>query len=488
MITLADIQLNYAWILVALHAVLAVASAGHALLYKRDSRASLGWIAVCLAYPLVGPILYYLFGINRIRVRAHHLKGAPSKRLKIGHESHETISFNTKQIALPASIVDSELAILARSSSAVTNRPLVENNTLLPFFDGDSAYAAMLEAIHQSQHTVCLASYIFCTDETGLKFIDALVEAQDRGVIIRVLLDGIGELYSLPLAGRLLKKRGIKVTRFLPPRLFPPSVHINLRNHRKLLIVDGRIGFTGGMNIGNRHLRDQTDSRKGTADIHFQLGGPVLDQLQRVFYQDWSFASGEKIHQSIEASASQGKAICRVITDGPNEDLGKLAMIITNAVSQARKRVAIMTPYFLPPATLINALQAISLQGVEVNIILPQKSNQPPVHWATRNMLWELLQFGVHIYYQPPPFAHSKLLLIDDDYAHIGSANLDPRSLRLNFELVVEVFDHNFVSKLSEHFEQVKSISVEETLAGVDGRSLPIRVRDAIAWLFSPYL
>ena len=242
------------------------------------------------------------------------------------------------------------------------------------------------------------------------------------------------------------------------------------------------------MNIGNRHLRDHADSRRGTADIHFQLNGPILEQLQRVFNSDWSFASGEHNHQPVEPQVSQGNAICRVITDGPNEDLGKLAMVITTAVSLARKRVSIMTPYFLPPATLIHALQAAALQGVEVDVILPQKSNQPPVHWATRNMLWELLQYGVRIYYQPPPFAHSKLLLIDDDYAQIGSANLDPRSLRLNFELVVEIFDRDFVSTLGDHFEQVKSASLEETLAGVDGRALPVRVRDAIAWLFSPYL
>ena len=125
---------------------------------------------------------------------------------------------------------------------------------------------------------------------------------------------------------------------------------------------------------------------------------------------------------------------------------------------------------------------------MEVTIILPEKSNQPLAHWATRNMLWELLQFGIHVYYQPPPFAHSKLLLIDNDYSHIGSANLDPRSLRLNFELMVEIFDREFVTMMYKHIEHIKNISREETLAGVDARALPTRIRDAIAWLFSPYL
>jgi cardiolipin synthase len=147
-----------------------------------------------------------------------------------------------------------------------------------------------------------------------------------------------------------------------------------------------------------------------------------------------------------------------------------------------------MTPCFLPPPALVSALQSAALRGVDVAVMLPARSNQLPAHWATRNMLRELLQFGVRIYYQPPPFAHGKLLLIDDDYAHIGSANLDPRSLRLNFELVVEVMDPSFVAAMHAHFEQTRKISREESLAGVDGRSLPARVRDATAWLFSPYL
>ena len=482
------IELNYALPLLALHAVLATLSAGHALLYKRDPRAALGWIAVSLAYPLVGPLLYYLFGINRIRTRAHSLKGPPVKPLKVGQEISADLSEDLGEIIAPALIVRPELAVIADLSAAVTHRPLVENNALQPFFDGESAYAAMLKAIGNARHSVCLASYIFATDTTGRKFITALRDARRRGVEVRVLLDGIGELYNFPRASRLLKKCGVKIARFLPPSLLPPSVHINLRNHRKLLVVDGHIAFTGGMNISDRQLRKRPGNHKESADIHFQLTGPVSNQLQQVFDEDWTFAVDEDNQQHIKTASGTGNVICRVVTDGPNEDLGKLAMIITSAVALARKRVAIMTPYFLPPTTLINAFQAAALRGVEVSIILPQRSNQPPVDWATRKMLWELLQFGVHIYYQPPPFAHSKLLLIDDDYALIGSANLDPRSLRLNFEIVVEVFDQSFVMTISKHFEQVKSTAIEETLAGVDGRSLPIRVRDAIAWLFSPYL
>ena len=480
--------MNNAWFLLVAHFAMAIISAGHALLYKRDPRAALGWIAVSFAYPIVGPVLYYLFGINRLRTRAHQLKGEPVKRLKIRYERPDKVDKFDQENPPLAVTADPGLVALARSSAAVTHRALADGNALQPFFDGESAYAAMLKAIDEARHSVCLATYIFETNETGMAFVKSLEAAQARGVEVRVLLDGIGELYGFPRAGTLLKRRAVKVARFVPPRILPPSIHINLRNHRKLVVVDGNRGFTGGMNIGDRHLSQRPSGRQVTADIHFQVEGPIIEQLQATFDEDWLFAAGEAPTQPPAKPAAKGTAICRVITDGPNEDLGKLAMIITGAVALARKRVAIMTPYFLPPPELINALQAAALRGVEVSIILPQKSNQPLAHWATRNMLWELLQYGVRIYYQPPPFAHSKLLLIDDSYAHIGSANIDPRSLRLNFELVLEVFQQEFVTQMSEHFERIKTTAREESLEGVDGRSLPVRIRDATAWLFSPYL
>ncbi len=456
------------------------------MLYKRDPRAALGWIAACLAYPILGPLLYYLFGINRLRTSAHHLKGNPSQPLKIGYERPDRAYWAEKKMCLPAALENSDLVALARSSAAVTHRELVDANSLQPYFDGETAYGEMLYAIAQARHTVSLATYIFDSKGTGQTFIKALAAARLRGVEVRVLLDGVGELYSFPRAGDLLKREGVKVARFAPPRILPPSIHINLRNHRKLLIVDGLTGFTGGMNISDRHL--QSAEKNAASDIHFKAEGPIIEQLQAVFDEDWLYVAGEDTHLPFKKPAAKGDAICRVITDGPNEDLGKLAMIITGAIALARKQVAIMTPYFLPPPELINSLQSAALRGVDVCIILPQKSNQPLVHWATRNMLWQLLQYGVRIYYQPPPFAHSKLLLVDSHYAHIGSANIDSRSLRLNFELVVEVFNEEFVTRLREHFDKVKASAYEESLTGVDGRRLPERIRDALAWLFSPYL
>ena len=486
---------NIAWLLLGLHTILGVTSMLHALLYKKEPRAALGWIAVCFAYPLIGPLLYFLFGINRVKTRAHHLKGQRHPGLfNYERSSYENLDpYDPEHSSIPQTLAgDSTLFGLARASAAINHHPLLENNSLTPYFSAENAYKDMLESIHQAQISICLTSYIFETNQTGRAFIEALSTAKNRGVDVRVLLDGIGAYYSFPTAAHLLIKKGVNVIRFTPPQLYPPAFYINLRNHRKLLIVDGSTGFTGGMNIGDRQLRQRPDGRQGINDMHFKLQGPTVAELQRVFEEDWAFAKGKPVKtESVTTTPKlpgDGSAICRVITDGPNEDIGKLLMTLSGAIALARQRIAIMTPYFLPPPVLINALQSAALRGVNVSIILPAQSNQKLAHWATRNMLWELLQYDVHIYYQPPPFAHSKFLLIDRQYAQIGSANMDPRSLRLNFELIVEVFDASFVEKLAEHFDATRALSRQESLSGVDQRPFLTRIRDAIAWLFSPYL
>jgi cardiolipin synthase len=345
----------------------------------------------------------------------------------------------------------------------------------------------MWEVLAGARHTVYLSTYIFETNESGRRFVALLGEAVRRGVEVKVLVDGIGELYSYPRATPLLAEAGVSAARFLPPRLWPLTVHINLRNHRKILAVDGRVAFVGGMNLGDRHLTREEGS-PGVVDLHFRLEGPVVSQVERVFLDDWDFATGETTSPPPARGKPAGESLARALVDGPNHDLNKLTTLLVGAVSQARQRVTLMTPYFLPPQELIAALQAAALKGVEVTVLLPGKNNLPVVHWATRNLLWEVLQRGVRVFYQPPPFVHSKLFLVDGAYALIGSANLDPRSLRLNFELGVEVYDPVFVRELEEHAEACRERSREVTLAEVDGRSLPERFRDSLAWLFTPYL
>jgi cardiolipin synthase len=280
----------------------------------------------------------------------------------------------------------------------------------------------------------------------------------------------------------------VHTARFLPPKLIPPTLHINLRNHRKILVADGQTGFIGGMNIGDRHLADVRENNRRVVDLHFHLTGPVVKQIEQVFLEDWVFCTGTQMPKIAMPSIVANDVLCRTIVDGPNEDYDKLSTIMFGAVATARRNISIMTPYFLPSRELIAALQNAALRNVEVNILLPAQNNLPFVQWATAKMLWQLLKRGVRIFYQPPPFVHSKLFIVDDQYAQIGSANIDPRSLRLNFELAVEVFGKPVSAILSPHFSESLAKSREITFKEVEARSIPVRTRDALAWLFSPYL
>jgi cardiolipin synthase len=471
------------WALIALNVFVVLISAGHALFYKRDPRAALGWIAVCIIFPLAGPLLYFLFGINRVRTKAKKLERRTPYPVRRPKGDEEKDLSEEMWFDLPK-----EAREIARVSQALSRRPLASGNRIQMLQNGEQTYPSMLEAIEAAERLVYLSTYIFDTNDTGQSFIEALGRAVERRVQVRVIIDGIGALYSFPRAHKLMRKRGIPVAQFMPPRLLPVSVHINLRNHRKILVADGQVGFAGGMNIGDRHLADNTANKKRVVDVHFRVSGPVVSQMGDIFLEDWAFTTGEQETPVFPVCPEAGKTICRAIMDGPNEDPDKLAMILVAAFGLARRKVMVMTPYFLPSRELIGAMQAAALRGVEVIVVLPAKNNLPFVHWATRNMLWELLQRGVRIYYQPPPFVHTKLFIMDDCYALVGSANIDPRSLRLNFEFALEIFDHDFCERLASHFEKARRRSREVTLQEVDSRSLPARTRDALAWLFTPYL
>ncbi len=456
----------------------------HALVYKKDPRAAWAWIVICLALPPLGTIVYFLFGINRVKLKAKKIRWFWPE-LKQDRTINRPGHAFTDHPGLRYYIVSGDFHHIARVSDSVSEFPLVSDNQVDVLYNGDHAYPAMLNAIKGAKNFVHLESYIFEKGEVGREFVDALSHAQKRGVDVRVIIDGIGEWYSYPPIGRFLLQEGINFVRFLPPRLYPPSPLINLRNHRKILVVDEEVAFTGGMNIRDRHL---VGRRSSIRDIHFRFKGPIVIQLENIFCRDWFFCSGQSLFKERIPSSCEGDSMCRAISVGPDDDLNSLTVVLIGAISEAKESIYIMNPYFLPSREIIGALQSAALRGVDVRIVLPEKNNIPFVHWATRNMLWELLIYGVKVYYQPPPFCHSKLFVVDSYYSIIGSANLDYRSLRLNFELVVENFSEKLGVQLSEHILSTISSSREITLSEVDARPFLQRIRDSLCWLFTPYL
>ncbi len=472
------------WFLLIANIVISGTAAGHALATKKNPASALGWIAVCLFFPVFGPFFYFLFGINRVQTRAKKLE---DKKPSI-YLSPATIP----GIRPPAKNIGeyfSQTAIdIAKVSSAVTILPMLPGNSIKMLENGDEAYPEMLESIANAKKRVYLSTYIFDMDRAGYMFANALSEAVSRGVDVKVIVDGIGEYYSIPRAGTILAKKGIKTARFLPPRIIPPAIHLNLRNHRKILITDGITAYTGGMNIRERHILAKSKKQKAISDIHFKLTGPVVSQLEQAFIEDWAFATGEILRIGSAPFPASGHSTCRTIIDGPNISVDKLALILTAAISSARKRVILMTPYFLPSQELISAMQTASLKGVRIDILLPEKNNLPLVHWAMHKNLGELMIWGINIFLQPPPFVHAKLILIDSVYAQIGSANIDPRSLRLNFELMVEVYDTSFASSMEAHVDERIKKARRLTMDDLKKRPWPAKARDSLAWLLSPYL
>ncbi len=473
------------YLLAALTLSLALLASGHAVVRRRDSRAAVLWLVIIWMMPLVGALLYFILGINRLKRRAILLRGNMAHY--IVEPDHEICSEEELQAMLPAA--DRHLSAVGHAISQVVHRPLLPGNRITPLINGDAAYPAILDAIASARHSVTLVSYIFDHDEAGLAFARALGEAVKRGVEVRVLVDATGSRYSRPTIVGALRSEGVNHALFLPTFPLWQLLSINLRNHRKIMVVDGRIGFTGGMNIRESYWLERQPS-KPSRDMHFKMEGPVVAHLQEVFADDWYFTTrealrGERWFPHLEPC---GPVIARGIADGPDEDFERLRWTFLVALTAARRSVRILTPYFLPESTIIAALNLAALRGVRVDILLPSAGNLPFVQWASTAQLWQVIERGCRVWYNPPPFDHSKLFIVDDCWVSVGSTNWDPRSLRLNFEFNVECYDPALAGTLSGVFDAMLERSRLVTLEDVDNRSLPVKVRDGVARLFSPYL
>ncbi|HET9452596.1 MAG TPA: phospholipase D-like domain-containing protein [Aggregicoccus sp.] len=471
-------------LLAALSVLFSLLGSGHAVLHKRDVRAAVGWVGLIWLVPLVGALLYVLLGVNRIR-RAGKTLGMG--RGSLAHApAVEACPPERLASRVPAA---AHLAPLSRLSGSVVRRPLLPGNRLTALDGGDAAYAAMLRAIDGAQHTISLCTYIFDNDTMGQRFVEALGRAQGRGVQVRVLIDSVGMRYSWPSISWKLRRARLRYALFLRSFLSFRIAFLNLRNHRKILVVDGRLGFTGGMNI-RESFAEHHGRPARSRDLHFQVEGPVVGHLQQVFAEDWAFTTREVLEGEhwFPPLAPVGNALARGISDGPDEDFESLRTLLLGALACAKDSVRIVTPYFIPDTALNTALNVAALRGVRVDLILPEKGNLPVVEWASRAQLWQVLEPGCRVFLTPPPFDHTKLMVVDGVWGLIGSANWDPRSLRLNFEFDVEVYDPDFGRQLEAMIESRLKVARPFTLAEVDARSLPVKLRDGIARLLSPYL
>ncbi len=459
--------------------LLSLAASIHILLTKEDVRAAIGWIGMVWLVPFAGVVLYFLLGINRVARRAR--RRARTRPTPVGRS----------EPAAQVILREKRMANLARLGGALTGAPLLAVRTCEPLEEGEEAYPAMLAAIDRAARRVWLQSYIFDWDETGAGFAEHLLLAQKRGVDVRILIDGVGAIGTPHKLARV----GLKAAAFHPLSLRHPAI-FNLRCHRKLLITD-ETAFLGSMNISARHLRRRAHPKR-SRDVMFRLDGQIVGGLAESFAQDWCWQTGEDLPQELLQSgredetdadgAGGGQAWARVVADGPDQEWRILAWMFDAALSSAHRSVAVLTPYFVPDRDLLASLAQAALKGVAVDIYLPDKSNQPLVDLASRALWPELLALGCRIHLTPRPMDHSKLMVVDGQWAMIGSSNWDLRSLRLNFELNVEIYGRRLArvveNCIARHAQDARPLPASWA------RAVPLwrRLVHRAAWLLTPYL
>ncbi len=455
------------------HLLLAVAVTAHVLLYKRETNTSAAWIGLAWLAPFMGSVLYLLLGINRVRRRAISLRGRHTPGLLDRGTRPER---------------GDHLAHLERAGQRITNRRTERGNSVSILRNGDEAYPVMLAAIEESQHSVVLSSYIFRADSAGTPFIEALMRAAQRGVQVRALIDGIGGGYFVSQAYGKLRRARVPVARFMHSSLPWRMPFLNLRSHKKILGIDGRIGFAGGLNIGAENLVRHHPPHP-VIDTHFRFEGPVVAQLIEVFADDWTFATGEQLagerwFPPLEP-VKGGRSVARVVTSGPDQDLEKIEFLILEAIACARTCVKIMTPYFLPDERIMTGLALAAYRGIDVDVILPEHSNHPTLDWGARAQIGPLLAAGCRVWTHPA-FDHSKLMTVDNTWCLVGSSNWDVRSFRLNFELDLEVYDPELAARINEVIGASQNSRILSDQ--LNRRTLPVRIRDGAARLMLPYL
>ncbi len=442
----------------------------HALFRKREVAAAIGWIGLAWLSPFFGAFLYFCFGINRVKRRAQRLRGGGD-------------GARGRRKAGAAQPGDSLLEAVGR----ITGLESEPGHVTDILHCGDEAYPRMLAAIEEARTSVILSTFIFRADAAGERFIAALVSAHERGVSVRVLIDGFGGGFLRSRAYHRLRRAGVPAARYLHSVLPWKMPLLDLRLHKKIMVVDGRTAFVGGLNIGAENLL-ATKPREPVCDVHFRVEGPVVTQITGSFQDDWTFTTGESLDAAFWWGEAHGRhgAPARAISSGPDQSVDRLVMVLLSAINSARSSIRIATPYFLPDEQVLTALQLAALRGVRVDIVIPAVNNHRLVGWAVQAHIRPLLKMGCRLWRAPPPFDHSKLMVVDGDWCLIGSANWDARSLRLNFEITVAFHDSDLARRLGVLIERklVDPISLHD----LDARWGIVKIRDAAARLLMPYL
>jgi cardiolipin synthase len=484
----------------ALHLTIFLMVSFHCLRERRQPTSTLLWLFLTFSFPIIGALLYVAVGINRIPAKAwrKHVADEVMKQKRetiLRHESPAVVYWRAVHGRSAEPPADHRITSLnSAMDSALNEYPLLAGNRTRLLINGDEAYPAMLEAIRNARNHIHLQSFIIGRDRTGREFLDLLQEKARAGVQVRVLFDRFGSTMSV-LTGFFRKYRGtpnMQLVGWTQANPIKRQFQVNLRNHRKALIVDGTVAFTGGINIGNDNLTSH--NRDAIRDYHFELAGPIVQELQYSFLRDWYFMTDENpdilLHANHFPEAKEsGKAYARVINSGPTtSEIGIISDVFFASIVSARHQIQAVTPYFVPSRDILQALRSAAMRGVRVQLVVPAKSNHAYAGLAGRALYEELLRTGVEIYERAAPFMHAKALIVDDILAIVGTANLDERSLRLNYETNLAVYSEDFVYQLGRAVAHEIENSTRLDLSTWSARPLRQRLLENFCNLLTPIL
>lgn len=450
-------------------------AAGRAILRRSGVSTTLAWILAIITFPIVGAAAYLMFASPSIR-RAARRQRPTARGLFAGRPP--------SRVALGDAVAEQVVTLASRLTGLA---PTAGNRVELLTSSRD-AFQTIEHAVRTATRRVWAEYYIIKNDATGRRFLDLLAEKAAEGVEVRLLYDAVGSLRIDPARLRAIEEAGGHCAVFLPVNPFRRKWSTHLRNHRKLVLVDDALGFTGGMNVGDEYSgRARRQGGRHFHDSHLAIQGPAIADLAEIFVEDWTFATDTALEIPSPAPAA-GNCIAAIVPSGPDQVHNAHGMVYFAAIASARRSVYIASPYFVPDIAMVQALLAAALRGVDVRLLVPAHNDIRLVGWAARSYYAELIGAGVRVWEYLPTMLHAKRLVIDESFGIVGSANVDIRSFRLNFELGALVVDPTFAGDLTRQFHTELRDSREVTAAMLLQIGIPARLRDGVARLFSPLL
>ena len=455
---------------------------------RRNPTSTWLWIMVLTFLPGLGFILYLFIGQDLSKQKMFKTKEEEDACFKnLALEQKEQISSNIFSYKDPNfSRYEDTIKMHLMNSDAY----FTQDNSVDIYFTGQEKFDALLTSIKNAKSYIHMEYYIFKSDGIGMKIINALCEKAKEGVEVKLLVDGMGGRRFSKRAIGQLREAGGEVAIFFPPFVPWLSIRINYRNHRKICIIDGREAYVGGFNIGDEYL-GLSKKFGNWRDTHIRIEGSAVSSLQWRFFLDWRFATKEEIkscHSHLHQPGKEKHVGIQIVSSGPDSKWPSVKDGYMKMITDARERVYIETPYFIPDDSIFETLRLAGLSGVDVRVMIPNKPDHLFVYWASMSYIGELLKAGVRFFTYENGFLHSKVLIADDFISSVGTANLDIRSFKLNFEVNAFIYDEGVNLRLSEKFLNDLNFCKEITLEEYKNRSRMVKIKESVSRLLSPIL